>query len=191
MAVGGELKSVLQPAYRDFLITAGKLRWSFDDPVGRVRLRMAAEALLDELRTARATQAAWRDLRNAVETGGRPSLETEHLRACQLRELIEERGREWSGVESRLRESALYGRFDECHALVAEEAPRTATVAWFAFMNAELPWHYLRVGQVQFFSNRLWPEAVVSETTPLIEVSGFERPSELDEYALRTWVNAT
>jgi len=188
-AVGDELKSVLEPAYTDLLTEAADIETSFDDRAGIVRLRTAAEMLLERLREARAAQAAWRELRKTVEFGGETTLETAHLRASQLRELIEERGRQWSAVEGRLWEAALHGRFDECHAIVAEDAPRTATVAWFAFMNGDIPNAYERVGQVQFFSHRAWPEAVVSETS-FAGFPGFERPVELDEHALRTWVVA-
>jgi hypothetical protein len=187
--VGDELKSSLEPAYSSFLAEAAGMGNSFDNLHGTVRVGTAAQRLLERLREPGAAQASWRDLVKTVEAGGKGSLELAHLRASQLRELIEERGQDWSAVESRLRQAALHGRFDECHALVAEETPRTATVAWFAFMNADLPMGYLRVGQVQFFSHRLWPEVVVSETS-LAGIPSFERPAELDEYALRTWVVA-
>jgi hypothetical protein len=188
-ALGDELKSVLEPAFGDFLAEAEDIETSFDDRSGIVRLRTAAETLLERLREAQAAQAVWRDLRKAVEVGGEMTLETAHLRASQLRELIEERGREWSAVEGRLWEAALHGRFDECQAIAAEDPPRTATVAWFAFMNGDLPDAFQRVGQVQFFSHRAWPEAVINETS-FAGFPDFEHPVELDEHALTTWVVA-
>src|SRR5215468_697563 len=112
-ALGSELKGVLQPMHRDFLDIAAGDDWDLNDPAARTRLRVAAEALLDRLRDLRAAQAAWRDLRHVVETGCVPTLEIGHLRAGQLRELIEERGSEWGAIDIRVREAALYGRLDE------------------------------------------------------------------------------
>jgi hypothetical protein len=63
---------------------------------------------------------------------------------------------------------------------------RSAQVAWFIFANADIPDGYLRVGQVQFFSHRLWPEAVTDRDFVSRLVNG-EFPAELDEDAL-TWL---
>jgi hypothetical protein len=60
---------------------------------------------------------------------------------------------------------------------------RAAQVAWFIFANADIPDGYLRVGQVQFFSHRLWPEAVTNRDF-MAQFPDAEFPAELDEHAL-------
>jgi len=182
-SLGPELRRNLQPALHDYLHgELAQIDVLFNEPPGVARLRSATVAFLEQLRSPRAASAAWRDIVSAVRTG-KPEEEC-RLRALQLREIDEALGHEWLWRGRRLRELVREGGLEDAEAEIFLPPRESANVAWFIFADADLPDTYLRVGQVQFFSHRLWPEAVTSQeffaTRP-----GSEFPAELDEHALR------
>ena len=85
--------------------------------------------------------------------------------------------------EMMVRELSRAGEFDDAEEVLSFPPPRSAQVAWFIFANADIPDGYLRVGQVQFFSHRLWPEAVISREF-MGRIPEAEFPAELDDWAL-------
>jgi hypothetical protein len=158
-SLGDQAKRALQPTLHDYC--HGELAEFcelFDDRGGVVRLLNATKILVDRLRRPVCSQALWRDLLALVRAGVEPELC--RLRVLQLRELEESLGHEWIWRRSSLRELVRAGSFANCEEVLALPPDRTARVAWFIFANADIPDGYLRVGQVQFFSHRLWPEAV-------------------------------
>jgi hypothetical protein len=184
-ALGRELRRELQPALHDYFHgELANLPDLLDDTPGVVRLRAATQALLERVQRPPAAQAAWRDLVSAVTTG--EHIEVCRLRAVQLREIQEALGHEWGWRERRLRELASEGSLNDCEELLSLPPARSAQVAWFIFANADIPDGYLRVGQVQFFSHRLWPEAVTDRDF-VSRLVNAEFPAELDEDAL-TWL---
>jgi hypothetical protein len=182
-ALGQEFKRELQPALRDYFHgELADLPELLDDAPGVVRLRAATLALLDRVQRPSAAQAAWRDLVSAVTAGA--DIEVCRRRAVQLREIQEVLGHEWVWCERRLRELASEGSFTDCEELLSLPPARSAQVAWFIFANADIPDGYLRVGQVQFFSHRLWPEAVTDRDF-VSRLADADFPAELDDNALR------
>jgi len=183
-SLGAELKAQLQPALKDYLGSElSELPRLLDDAPGVVRLQTTTRSLLDRLRRPACAQAAWRDLVRGASNGIDP--QRCRMFALQLREIDEGLGHEWRGREQRLRELARMGHFDECEELLAYPPRRSAKVAWFIFSNADIGSEYLRVGQVQFFSHRLWPECVLKREFMERYGEDNEFPAELDEFALK------
>lgn len=160
-ALGSELRRELEPTLRSYyhgeMMGIPEL---LTEAGGVVRLLTATRVLRERTRRAVCSQAAWRDLLASVQAGNEE--EVARLRALQLREIEESLGHEWRWRQMRLRELVRAGELDDVEEVLSLPPPRSAQVAWFVFANADIPDGYLRVGQVQFFSSRLWPEAVTS-----------------------------
>lgn len=181
-ALGQELKRQLQPAVHDYFHgELADLDHLLNEPPGVARLRAATVALLERLRSPPAASAAWRDLVSGVRNG-EPE-QTCRLRALQLREIEESLGHEWRWRGRRLRELVREGTPEDAGAALLLPPRESAEVAWFIFADADFPDTYLRIGQVQFFSHRLWPEAVTSQEF-FANRPGSDFPAELDEHAL-------
>jgi hypothetical protein len=180
--VGPELESELQPALRDFQHDIlADLATLLEDGGGRQRASGIARALVAAFKSPASAQAAWRDL---VE-GARRGLHHEEclLRALAVREICEALGHEWLWLGRELDAQALAGEFAEAEEALAALPARTAEAAWFVFAHADVRDGYLRVGQVQFFSHRLWPDAV-RDRSFLAKHSGSVFPAELDDDAI-------
>ena len=182
-SLGQELKRNLQPSLYDYFHgELAQVDVLFSEPPGVARLKSATVAVLEQLRAPRAASAAWRDLVSAVRTGS--SEEESRLRALQLREIDESLGHEWRWRGRRLCELVREESLEDAEAELSIPPRESAEVAWFVFADADLPDTYLRIGQVQFFSHRLWPEAVTSREF-FANRPESEFPAELDEHALR------
>ena len=185
-AMGPKLRQSLQPALKEFKDEdlANLPRLVGESP-GSVRLGTAANGLIEQLRQARNLRPAWEDAVDGYD--GSADLDQTRQRAVILRELDESLGHQWTWRKSRYR-SLLDPDHDPGDWQVIEASPSTdaARVAWFVFADADLPADALRVGQVQFFSSRLWPEAVTDESF-FSAREGLELPTELDEEALKLY----
>jgi len=148
---------------------------------GVVRMLNATKVLRERVLRSASSQAAWRDLLASVRSG--VDEEVTRLHALQLREIDEALGHEWRWREMHLRELVRAGAFEDVEEVLSFPPTRVAQVAWFIFANADIPDGYLRVGQVQFFSHRLWPGAVTSREF-MARIPDAEFPGELDEHAL-------
>jgi hypothetical protein len=181
--LGPELRRALEPTRHDYFHgELADLPELLDDAGGGVvRLLNATKVLRERVLGPSSSQAAWRDLLAAVRSGF--GEEVARLHALQLREVDEALGHEWQWREMRLRELMRAGEFDDVEEVLSLPPTRVAQVAWFIFANADIPDGYLRVGQVQFFSHRLWPEAVTSREF-MARIPEAEFPAELDEHAL-------
>jgi hypothetical protein len=96
---------------------------------------------------------------------------------------VEARGDEWRWVRLQITHYLQRGLFDEVEEELRRPVERSADVAWFVFGYADLPGGYLRVGQVQFFSSRLWPDAVRSREF-IGRIPDAEFPEELTNHAV-------
>jgi hypothetical protein len=180
--LGPELKRELQPALEQYLrAELAHMPELIDEAAGVERLRTATWALLERITRPASTRAAWRDLVRAVEQG--LNLRTCRLRALQLREIDEALGHEWKWRASRLQQLAWAASFAECEELLGLLPESSAQVAWLVFARADLPGGHLRIGQVQFFSHRLWPE-VVTNKDAIERYRDAEYPAELNDNAL-------
>lgn len=182
-AIGEELARELQPARNDFL--GGELKALPDllsETGGSARLGAAAVALIERLRSHAALGAAWRDLLDATGGGAVSIDDTRHL-ALVLREIDESLGYEWRWRRSAFRKLALEDQSAGARGPLVNTAPSTARTAWFVFADADLAADYLRIGQIQFFSHRLWPEAIADEDFSQ-GVEGAEAAIELDAEAV-------
>jgi hypothetical protein len=181
--IGGELADELQPGLSDFL--GGELRSLTEllaDTGGSARLGAAAAALMDRLLRPAALEAAWRDLLTAVDHGTEVD-RTGHL-ALVLRELDEGLGHEWLLRKSRFRDLALENQPTGTGDFFGGASAKPAKVAWFVFADADLVDDYLRIGQIQFFSHRVWPDAIATEAY-FEKVDEGEVAGELDANAVR------
>ncbi|MEJ7567756.1 MAG: hypothetical protein WKF41_05770 [Gaiellaceae bacterium] len=181
--LGPELRRALEPTRYDYF--HGELAdlpdLLHDTRGGVIRLLNATKILRERLLRPVSSQAAWRDLLAAARGG--LSEEVARLRALQLREIEEALGHEWRWREMRLRELVRAGEFDDVEEVLLFPPSRGAQVAWFIFADADIPNGYLRVGQVQFFSHRLWPEAVMSQEY-MARIPEADLPFELDEFSI-------
>ncbi|MBS1890375.1 MAG: hypothetical protein JST59_03725 [Actinobacteria bacterium] len=185
-AVGDELGRHLEPALKDFRDRELDELPALLDAGGVGRLRAAAETLIELLRLPGAAQAAWRDLFD-VEGSSVTVDGMKHL-AAVLREIDESLGHEWRWRVRRLRDAAFSESAVEGEEILGASPTSTAKVAWFIFADAELatPKGYLRIGQIQFFSQRLWPAGVTSRDF-MAAFPESEFPEELDADALEGW----
>jgi hypothetical protein len=182
-ALGDALRDRLQPALHDFFHgDLAQLPDLLADGGGRARLRGAATSLLERLRHPQAAQAAWRDVLSAIQSGGPAADEVRHL-VLVLREIDESLGHEWLWRERQLRELASAGEFEDCEEILGHPTSTSAQVVWFVFADADLPDGFLRVGQVQFFSHRLWPDAA-RDPAFMSRVEHGQLPTELDNDAV-------
>jgi hypothetical protein len=182
-SLGSALKAQIQPALKDYLGSElSQLPSLLENAAGVVQLHCATRTLLEILRRPSCSQAAWRDLLRGVSDG----IDDQQCRmsALQLREIDEALGHEWRARGRRLRELARLGRFEECEELLSLPPRISARVAWFIFSNADINGEYVRVGQVQFFSHRLWPECVTSREVIERYGNDVEFPEELDDFVL-------
>lgn len=182
-SLGPDLKRELQPILKDYVTgVLSELPQLLDDAPGVVRLQTATRSLLDRLRHPACTRAAWRDLTAGAANGA--DSQRCLMFAMQLREIDGALGHEWESRDRRLRELTRMARFGECEELLSYPTRTSAKVAWFIFSDADIKGDYLRVGQVQFFSHRLWPECVVKANFMDRYGADVEFPAELDEVAL-------
>lgn len=181
-ALGTHLRAMLQPAHGEIVnqIAPG-LPTLLDDPGGRLHLSGVARELRRRLLSDDAVLALWRDVRAAVRAGR--SEDEIALAGSRLVEIVEARGYEWRWVRHQLSQYLRRGFFDEVEDELLRPVGRSADVAWFVFGYADLPSGYLRVGQVQFFSSRLWPEAVRSRKF-IRRIPGADFPEELTDHAI-------
>jgi hypothetical protein len=180
--LGEAIRAALQPAHgevvKDLVVRLPDL---LDDPGGRLHVVGFARELRRRLLSEDGIIALWRDLR-AAASAGRPAEEID-VAGSRLIEGVEACGFEWRWVRANVIQYLRRGLFDEVEAELRRPVDRSAKVAWFAFGYADLPDGYLRIGQVQFFSSRLWPEAVRSREF----ISGFadaEYPEEITDHVV-------
>ena len=185
-AIGPKLKHAVQPTLQDFKKgELAKLPELLGESAGSVRLGAAAKGLIAEFRQARVLRPAWEDLIDDHD-GGSAIDEVRQL-ALILREIDESLGHEWKWRKAGYRR-LLADDHDPGDWQVIEAPPsaRSAEVAWFVFADADLPDGALRVGQIQFFSSRLWPAAVTNESF-FDSHTEFDFPVELDKEAVKMW----
>lgn len=184
-SLGAELRGQLQPTWADFFHgDLNELSPLLDSGGGVSRLRASAGSLLDRVRRPEAAQAVWRDILYSHNGSVSPD-EAMHWVAV-LREIDESLGHEWQWRTNSLQRAAISDAGNECDEILSQPPVSTAAVAWFVFADADLADGFLRVGQIQFFSSRLWPDAATSRQF-LEGVPDSELPEELDDEALEHW----
>jgi hypothetical protein len=180
--LGDQTRAVLQPAHNEVVTgLVPRLPERLDDPGGRLHLRGLVHELRRRLVSEDGILAVWRDLRAAAIVG-RPDEEA-GVAGSRLIELIEAYGFEGRWVRQNLIQYLRRGLFDEIEDELRRPLERSATVAWFVFGYADLPSGYLRVGQVQFFSSRLWPQAVRSREF-IGGIPDAEYPEEITDHVV-------
>ncbi|MEU6036150.1 hypothetical protein ABZ801_12145 [Actinomadura sp. NPDC047616] len=155
-SLGPNLSRILEPDLQDYLQALKDLPKDLEDGGASLRLLHTTRLLRQRLRRSECAQAAWRDLVEAVCVSG-PELDRDRLHVLQVREIDEALGNQWSWRRSHLRSKVQQAGFDQAEQLLSI-ADHPVRVAWFAFANAGLADDYLRVGQIQFFSRRLWDD---------------------------------
>jgi hypothetical protein len=180
--LGDAARAVLQPAYREVVNNlVVHLPDLLDDPGGRLHTAGLVRELRRRLVSEDGLIALWRDVRAAANAGLHD--EEVGLAVSRLIEAVEARGFEWRWLRMHILQYVRRGLFDEVEAELRRPVARSANVAWFAFGYADLPGGYLRVGQVQFFSSRLWPEAV-RDREFIARIPEAEFPEELTDHAV-------
>jgi hypothetical protein len=175
-ALGESLRAALQPVEREYMRNSlTRLSALLNAAGGAARLSHATVVLRDLIRRPECAVAAWRDLVAAVRDG-KPEPVC-RLRALQLREIEESLGHQWFWRTARLVEAMDSVGLDQAELQLLREVDRTAQVAWFIFSDADVDPGVLRVGQIQFFSHRYWPEVVTNAQAMVDRMSNFQPSS--------------
>ncbi|MGA9762024.1 MAG: hypothetical protein WBQ14_06355 [Gaiellaceae bacterium] len=157
--LGDAARAALQPAHYEVANDlVPHLPQLLEDPGGRLHVSGLVSELRRRLISEEGIVALWRDVLAAARSG-RSERELA-VAGSRLIEVIEACGFEWRWVSLNLVQYLRRGLFDEVEGELRRPLERSAKVAWFVFGYADLPDGYLRVGQVQFFSSRLWPDSV-------------------------------
>jgi hypothetical protein len=184
--LGEPTRAVLQPTHtevvNDLVVRLPDL---IGDPGGRLHVAGVARELRRRILSEDGIVALWRELRTTA-AAGRPDEEV-FVAGSRLIEAVEACGFEWRWVRMNVTEYLRRGLFDEVEAELRRPVDRSAKVAWFAFGYADLPRGYLRVGQVQFFSSRLWPDAVRSREF-IGRFADAEYPEEITDDVVEHWL---
>ncbi len=143
----------------------------------------AVRDILDQLRRAESAGAAWDDVLAALADGSASSA-TCALRVAQVAELVRMRGHDWSSMESNLTSAAVNDNLVAGRLVAMAEPASGVSVAWAAFGNAHLAHGYLRVGQVQFFSDQFAPREIRDGCPALLAEPDFEAADELTDEAI-------
>jgi hypothetical protein len=179
--LGKQTKRSLQPDLAEYQKTIKQIDAILGDPATVQRLLAATRAMSERIVRPIVAQAIWRDLVAAVRNG--LGDETYGLYLQQLRELQERLGHSWLERATALRTSVRAGDFRAGEEILGKVAEGTAQVAWFIFGNADVPSDTLRVGQAQFFSERVWPDQV-RDPAYFAGLPDAEFPAELSDQRL-------
>jgi hypothetical protein len=181
--LGAETRRLLQPAHFELIDElVPRLPELLEDPAGRLHLSGIVHELRRRLVSADGVVAAWRDLRQAAASGQYDDDELPVF-GSRVAEIVEAFGLEWRWTRQDVVQYIRRGLFDEVEDELRRPVERSAHAAWFVFGYADLPSAYLRVGQVQFFSSRLWPDTVRDQEA-IERFPEAEYPSELTDDAL-------
>lgn len=183
--VGPAVRWEAEPTLSRFLtVELAHLEDRLGEGAGALRLAASARGAVAALISPRLLRPAFEDLVQAHDRGADAD-EVGHL-ALVLRELDGSLGHVWRWRRERYLKLLEPG--DEGDWELLEERPAThdAQVAWFVFAEADFPDAYLRLGQIQFFSSRLWPEAVLDPAF-FAGRDEAEQPEELDAKTIDAW----
>jgi hypothetical protein len=170
--IGKTFKQELQPDLRDYLRgQIAKLETLLHDADGVASLLDTSRQMLDRIGQPGCAIAVWRDLETALSNG--TDLDACWLYLLHLRDVEVLIGHDWPKRSRELSAAILAGGFDSGEQLLTTPPDSSGQVAWFIFGNASMESDALRIGQVQFFSERIWPDHVTDENF-------FASRSELD-----------
>lgn len=188
--LGRRVADGMQPTLDEYKKILSKLPQALDSASETARLLQTSKSLRDLLRRPSNAYAAWCDLVTAVVEGKKE--ETAQLRALQLQEIVESLGHEWIWRRSALKHGLKTAvstspnpssdELEAVGAVLLQPADDSAQVAWFVFTNADVRQTFLRVGQIQLFSHRIWPH--ITDRSAIEGFRGAEFPAELNAHAL-------
>jgi hypothetical protein len=185
-SIGKQTRRLLQPAHYELINDlVPRLPTLLKDPGGRLHVVGVVGELRHRLITDDGLVAAWRDLRKLACAGAAD--EDVRLAGSRLIEIAEARGIEWRWTRSSVVQYLRRGLFDEVEDELRRPTERTAKAAWFIFGYADVPDGHLRIGQVQFFSSRLWPDAV-RDRQFVERFPDAEYPDEITDDVIEQWL---
>jgi hypothetical protein len=150
------------------------------DPDGVRSLRDASHGMLDQIGRTECAIAIWQDL--AAALNDRSDLDAAWLHLLQLRDVELLIGHDWPRRAKNLSNALLEDGLPGGKTFLLTPPDASGQVAWFIFGNASMESDALRIGQIQFFSERIWPDQVTDRTF-------FAGRADL-EYPLRACVRA-
>jgi hypothetical protein len=165
--IGKTFRSELKPDLRDYLRgQIAKLETLLDDPDDVARLLDASRQMLDRIGQPRCANAVWRDLGTALSDG--TDLDACWLHLLHLRDVEVLIGHDWPKRANELSAAMLAGGFASGERLLNMPPDASGRVAWFIFGNASMESDALRIGQIQFFSDRIWPSRPLRDGLPRV-----------------------
>lgn len=160
--IGKTFRRELQPDLRDYLRgQIAKLETLLDDPDHVARLLDASRQMLDRIGQPSCANAVWRDLGTVLSAG--TDLDACWLYLLHLRDVEVLIGHDWPKRAKELSAAMLDGGFASGERLLNIPPDSSGRVAWFIFGNASMESDALRIGQIQFFSERIWPDQVTDK----------------------------
>jgi hypothetical protein len=177
---GSSLQSVTSPTLRSIRTgDLAHLEAIIVDSARSAEVAQTIRGVLQQLDAPTAIEAAWDDSVAALDD---PATELDRcaLAIAQVEELVSRRGQEWWEMRSRIAGHMRNGELGAAKRVVAEPPPDDVVVAWVAIGNAHLPYGYVRVGQVQFFTGQL-RLAEIRDGCPALNTPEFEPAVELSD----------
>ncbi|WP_344452126.1 hypothetical protein, partial [Actinocorallia aurantiaca] len=173
--IGPSLKREISPALQEFQKELKNLHDLLESGSGAARLKGAARILREQLRTKECSAAAWNDLISAAKRGKEEEVLLNH--SLQLKEIEGAIGHDWQWRKRQIITTLDEEGLEKCQRIFLSPQDDGAEFAWLVFTEADIESGFLRIGQVQFFSHRLWPE--ISSRTLNVATEGFEFPDEI------------
>lgn len=160
--IGKAFKQERQPDLRSYLRgQIAELETLLDDADGVARLLDASRQMLDRIGEPGCATAVWRDLETALSNG--TDLDVCWLYLLHIRDVEVLIGHDWPKRAKELSAEMVVGGFPSGERLLSTPPDSSGQVAWFIFGNASMESDALRIGQVQFFSERIWPDQVTDK----------------------------
>jgi hypothetical protein len=179
---GKTFKQALQPGLRDYMRgQIDKLTTLFDDPDEVARLGQTSLEILDRIGQPSCAVAIWRDLEVALSEGSDIDICWRHLLHLRDAEMLI--GHDWPRRAKELSKALLRDGLDCGEPFLRTPPDSSGQVVWFIFGNASMESDALRIGQIQFFSDRIWPEQVTDKTC-FPSRADLDYPEELEHLPL-------
>jgi hypothetical protein len=181
--IGKNFKRELEPDLRDYL--RGNIsnlhRSLLDDPDAVTELLRESREMLKRIGRLDCAVAIWQDLQSGFDDG--TDLGICWLYLLHLRDVEVLLGHDWARRAEALSGELLKDGLRSGGLFLNTPPDSSGQVAWFIFGNASMQSDVVRIGQIQFFSQQMWPHQVADRdffaTRPELEY-----PQELEHAPL-------
>jgi hypothetical protein len=180
--LGPALKRALWPELRDYKRDQlNALPRLLDDADGVRSVRDASHVMLERIGRPECAVAVWQDLVAALND--RSDLDSAWLQLFHLRDVELLIGHDWPRRAGELSRALLSDGLASGEPFLCTPPDTSGRVSWLIFGNASMEPDALRIGQIQFFSDRIWP-GQVTDPAFFADQDHLEYPDELQHAPL-------